>query len=101
MDRGHVGAGARYRRQDRRPKRVLDVSDRQQKRYEQDIHRYSMVLCSVYDEIVEFDGENKTYRSLYSSGRTLADRTMPMEEALKFWTDHLPSRTIACAYVPR
>ena len=68
----------------------LDVSDRQQKRYEQDIHRYSMVLCSVYDEIVEFDGENKTYRSLYSSGRTLADRTMPMEEALKFWTDHLP-----------
>ena len=39
----------------------LDVSDRQQKRYEQDIHRYSMVLCSVYDEIVEWRHVNHAF----------------------------------------
>lgn len=96
----------------------LDVSDRQQKRYEQDIRRYAMVLCSVYDEIIEFDGERKTYRSLYSSGRPRSGETMPLDEAFRFWTDHLPdpedrvrlraaldecfesacSRTITCTY---
>lgn len=68
----------------------LDVSDRKQKRYEEDIRRYSTVLCSVYDEIVEFDSERKTYRSLYSSGRPRTDRTLPLDEAFGYWTDRLP-----------
>ncbi|MFR3090537.1 MAG: hypothetical protein ACLTMP_01310 [Eggerthella lenta] len=101
MDRGHVGAGARYRRQDRRQSAFLDVSDRQQKRYEQDIHRYSMVLCSVYDEIVEFDGENKTYRSLYSSAGRSPTEPCPWKRRSSSGPTICPSRTIACAYVPR
>lgn len=68
----------------------LDVSERQQKRYEQDIRRYATVLCSVYDEIIEFDGARKTYRSLYSSGRPRTGKTLPLDKAFKFWTDRLP-----------
>lgn len=48
------------------------------------------VLCSVYDEIIEFDGERGTCRSLYSSGRSSASKAMPLDEAFEFWTERLP-----------
>lgn len=68
----------------------LDVSGRQKKRNELDMRRYATVLCSVYDEIIEFDGERGTCRSLYSSGRSSASKAMPLDEAFEFWTERLP-----------
>ena len=69
----------------------LDVSDRRQERYEQDIRRYAMVLCSLYDDIIEFDSERRTYRSLYSSHGSRSEGSVPIDEAFEFWTSHMPN----------
>lgn len=69
----------------------LDVSDRRQERHDRDIRRYAMVLCSLYDDIIEFDVERKTYRSLYSSEHSRSDELFPIKEAFEFWMTHIPN----------
>ena len=70
----------------------LDVSDLRKKSYEEDIRRYATVLCSLYDEVMEFDNEHKTYRSLYAAGKPRSGVVMPLEEAFELWTARIPDR---------
>ena len=69
----------------------IDVSDKQQQRHERDLQRYAKVLCSVYDEIFEFNHQGNQYRMLYSSKRPDASgAVLPLDEAFGRWMRCLP-----------
>ena len=70
-----------------------DVSHRLVEQHERDMERYANVLCSVYDEVVEYDCANKACRVIYSSHRCAAhSEKLPLAEALDRWLAHMPDR---------
>ena len=69
----------------------LDVSGRRRKSYELDLQRFTEVLCSVYDEIFEFDRMDDRYHVLYSALHPESiGVALPLEEALERWMAHIP-----------
>ena len=69
----------------------LDVSGRRRKSYELDLQRFTEVLCSVYDEIFEFDRMDDRYHVLYSALHPESiGVALPLEEALGRWMAHIP-----------
>ena len=68
----------------------LDVTAQRLKSRELDLQRYAKVLCSVYGEILELDGERETCRLLYSSAHPADGRAHPLREALDRWMSHVP-----------
>ena len=71
-----------------------DVSHRRVEQHERDMQRYASVLCSVYDEVIEYDCEKGLCRLIYSAHRPSTDsRSIPVEESLGRWSKHIPDRT--------
>lgn len=69
----------------------LDVSGRRRKSHELDLQRFTEVLCSVYDEIFEFDRMDDRYHVLYSALHPESiGVALPLEEALERWMAHIP-----------
>ena len=69
----------------------LDVSGRRRKSHELDLQRFTEVLCSVYDEIFEFDRMDDRYHVLYSALHPESiGVALPLEEALGRWMAHIP-----------
>ena len=69
----------------------LDVSGRRRKSHELDLQRFTEVLCSVYDEIFEFDRMGDRYHVLYSALHPESiGVALPLEEALERWMAHIP-----------
>lgn len=69
----------------------LDVSGRRRKSHELDLQRFTEVLCSVYDEIFEFDRMDDWYHVLYSALHPESiGVALPLEEALERWMAHIP-----------
>ncbi|RDB64522.1 PAS domain S-box protein [Gordonibacter sp. 28C] len=69
----------------------IDVSDKQQQRHELDLQRYTRVLCSVYEEVLEFDCEHNAYRMLYSSKHPeVDDKALPFDKAMERWMSFIP-----------
>lgn len=69
----------------------LDVSGRRRKSHELDLQRFTEVLCSVYDEIFEFDRMDNRYHVLYSALHPESiGVALPLEEALERWMAHIP-----------
>ena len=56
-----------------------------------DLQRFTEVLCSVYDEIFEFDRMDDRYHVLYSALHPESiGVALPLEEALERWMAHIP-----------
>ena len=69
----------------------LDVSGRRQKSYELDLQRFTKVLCSVYDEIFEFESLDGRFRVLYSAMNPESiGIVLPLDEALERWMARIP-----------
>ncbi len=69
----------------------LDVSGRRRKSHELDLQRFTEVLCSVCDEIFEFDRMDDRYHVLYSALHPESiGVALPLEEALERWMAHIP-----------
>ena len=69
----------------------LDVSGRRRKSHELDLQRFTEVLCSVYDEIFEFDRMGDRYHVLSSALHPESiGVALPLEEALERWMAHIP-----------
>lgn len=69
----------------------LDVSGRRQKSHELDLQRFTKVLCSVYDEIFEFESLDGRFRVLYSAMNPESiGIVLPLDEALERWMARIP-----------
>lgn len=71
-----------------------DVSHRRMEQHERDMQRYASVLCSVYDEIIEYDCEKGLCRVVYSAHKPSTDSDpLSIEESLRRWCSHIPDET--------
>lgn len=71
-----------------------DVSHQRLEEHERDMRRYSSVLCSVYDEVLEYDCVQNTCRVVYSAHRPSANaEPIPMKLAIERWSKHIPEKS--------
>lgn len=67
-----------------------DVTEGRVEHHRRELQRFTSVLCSVYDEVFEFDIAHDTYVLCYSAYRSADDaQPVPMHEALARWFTHI------------
>ncbi|MEG2932685.1 MAG: EAL domain-containing protein [Gordonibacter sp.] len=67
-----------------------DYVNGQRQRHETDMQRYAAVLCTVYEEIFEFDRVHDTFRMLYSSTLPSGGATISLVDALARLMPYIP-----------
>lgn len=68
-----------------------DVTAQRLEQHERDMERYASVLCSVYDEVIEFDCARNLCRLIYSAHRPYEGaKKLALNEALGRWLVHVP-----------
>lgn len=70
-----------------------DVTQERREIHRRELQRFTSVLCSVYDEIFEFDLKRGTFMLWYSEGSIVKDaRPIPIDDALARWFGNLPRK---------
>ena len=68
-----------------------DVTRERQESHKRELQRFTSVLCSVYDEIFEFNLEHDTFTLWFTSQEAIGDiEEVPLDAAINRWFRNLP-----------
>ncbi|WP_180326514.1 sensor domain-containing diguanylate cyclase [Raoultibacter phocaeensis] len=69
------------------------AGSRAAEQHKRDMERYASVLCSVYDEVVEYDCVRGLCCVIYSAHQPVSQiEQKPLAEALERWLSHIPDQ---------